>query len=451
MMIRFLTDQVSQSSCRSCFAATILAGVILWALPAVAASPPSFAHKWGNLGSGNREFDTPVSIAVDSAGNIYVVDRDNHRIQKFTPDGIYVTQWGTLGTGDGEFDTPNGLAINSSDQVYVTDTFNNRVQRFLSNGTFFGAWGFTGTGNGQFLSPRAIAIDNADQVYVTEDGFASKRVQKFTSGGAYLTQWGSIGSGDGQFISPRGIAVDDSSFVYVTDTLNDRIQKFTDTGTFVMKWGVEGGADGELSLPIGLAWCNGLLLVADSDNHRFQTFNSQGIFQFKFGTHCELGSGMGCVDPDGAGPRDLGDGQFHLPQGVAAAPNGDILVTDTGNHRVQKFVDASVVGIFDPDPTFPITQLSSFPNPTRRSSRIALRLAETASGETREYQVDIQVLDPAGRLVRRVFSGTLPSGDHLLSWDGTSDTGQPVTPSIYFIRAVVDGARVRTTKVVRLH
>ena len=55
-----------------------------------------------------------------------------NRIQKFTSDGVYLTQWGTQGTGDGQFNNPAGVAVDASGNVYVADTDNNRIQVFGS-------------------------------------------------------------------------------------------------------------------------------------------------------------------------------------------------------------------------------------------------------------------------------------------------------------------------------
>src|SRR5512136_2401329 len=58
---------------------------------------------WGDSGSGNGQFYYPQGVAVDAAGDVYVVDSGNHRIQKLAGDGTYITQWGTPGPGDGQF------------------------------------------------------------------------------------------------------------------------------------------------------------------------------------------------------------------------------------------------------------------------------------------------------------------------------------------------------------
>ena len=65
-----------------------------------------------------------------SDGSVYVVDASNHRVQKFTSEGVFVSKWGTAGTGDGQFDLPKGIAATSDGSIYVVDLRNNRIQKF---------------------------------------------------------------------------------------------------------------------------------------------------------------------------------------------------------------------------------------------------------------------------------------------------------------------------------
>ena len=78
---------------------------------------------------------------MDSAGNVYVADADNNRIQKFTKEGVFLAKWGTYGTGDGQFYDPKGVAVDSAGNVYVADAYNNRIQKFTEDGVFLTKWG----------------------------------------------------------------------------------------------------------------------------------------------------------------------------------------------------------------------------------------------------------------------------------------------------------------------
>ena len=100
-------------------------------LPALALEAPPYYHtQLGSGGSGDGEFNYPSGVTVDSSGNVYVADSNNHRIQKFDSDGVFVTKWGSKGSGDGQFQQPSGIAIDSSGNVYVADSDNHRIQKF---------------------------------------------------------------------------------------------------------------------------------------------------------------------------------------------------------------------------------------------------------------------------------------------------------------------------------
>ena len=99
-------------------------------------------------------------MAFDSAGNVYVADTLNNRIQKFDANGAYVMQWGTAGAGAGQFAAPTGIAVSAGNQVYVIDLGNSRVQRFTTSGAFQMQFGSLGVGPGQFNFPYDIAIDS---------------------------------------------------------------------------------------------------------------------------------------------------------------------------------------------------------------------------------------------------------------------------------------------------
>ncbi|MBV6342832.1 InlB B-repeat-containing protein [Candidatus Magnetobacterium casense] len=90
----------------------------------------TFVTKWGSFGAGDGQFFGPSGVAVDSAGNVYVADTNNDRIQKFDSNGTFITKWGSLGAGAGQFNTPIGVAVDSAGNVYVADFSNHRIQKF---------------------------------------------------------------------------------------------------------------------------------------------------------------------------------------------------------------------------------------------------------------------------------------------------------------------------------
>lgn len=194
-------------------------------------STGSFISQWGTFGTATGHFKYPRGLVVDNAGSaVYVVDQHNHRIQKFSLTGAFLLTWGEYDPPDGtrgdpgEFDLPTGIALDSSGNVYVVDSYNNRVQKFNSAGVFLGQWGSLGSGAGQFNYPTGIALDQTNTVYVA-DSF-NHRIQRFDASGAYLGQWGTWGNGNGQFLGPGGVAAVGAGEVYVTDIGNHRVQKF---------------------------------------------------------------------------------------------------------------------------------------------------------------------------------------------------------------------------------
>ncbi len=226
-------------------------------------------------GTGNSQFDAPFGIATDSADDIYVVDHDNNRVQKFDSDGVFITTWGSFGPSDGLFSIPQDIAVDSADNIYVVDGGSQRVQKFDSDGAFISKFGMSGTGDGQFTLPSGITIDSAGNIYVSDR--TADRIQKFSSAGAFITKWGTTGTGNGEFNMPYFLDVDSSDNVYVADNENDRVQMFTSTGGFINSFGTSGADDGQFNAPLDVAIgpTNGNAYVLDTLNNRVQVFASQ--------------------------------------------------------------------------------------------------------------------------------------------------------------------------------
>ena len=131
---------------------------------------------FGNQGSGKGQFIRPQAIACDSTGNVYVADRNNHRIQAFTAEGKFLRMFGRCGRGKGELDTPISIAVHDG-LLYVGEGYNGRVSVFTLEGQFVTSFGSMGTGPGQFGWPCGLAVDSNGVVYVCDS--KNKNVQVF--------------------------------------------------------------------------------------------------------------------------------------------------------------------------------------------------------------------------------------------------------------------------------
>ncbi|MFZ1804752.1 MAG: 6-bladed beta-propeller [Nitrospira sp.] len=300
--------------------------------------------KWGKPGRGasllhGGEFIAPMyGLCADQQGSLFVVDNGNNRVQKFDNAGNFIILWGSFGSANANFHNPTGIACDGKGDVWVVDTNNHRVQKFDGKlGGYMMKFGSRGNGEGQFNAPWGIAVDRVrGYIYVVDS--ANFRVQKFDMSGEFIMAWGSFGNGDGQFYFPRGVAVDqEDGTVYVVDMGNHRIQKF-DTSTNVLpqlltKWGGSSAAGhassalaqeaGQLRSPWGI--------TVDGAGHLYVTdTGNHRIEKFdREGNFITQWGGFG-----------NGDGQFNFPYGVAVDAKGSVFVVDSGNTRVQQFMPA---------------------------------------------------------------------------------------------------------------
>ena len=183
------------------------------------------------------EIASARSVGADAAGNVYVGDADNNRVQKFDSSGNFLRAWGkdvidpasagNTGTGfevcvagvnickagvegglGGEMKEPFGVAPDASGAVYVADRFNDRIQKFDSSGNFLSAWGkdVTAAGPGNTGTGFEVCVSGTDTCQA----------------GSHATALG------GELNLPPGVATDAAGNVYVADASNNRVQKFAD-------------------------------------------------------------------------------------------------------------------------------------------------------------------------------------------------------------------------------
>ncbi|MGA9928627.1 MAG: 6-bladed beta-propeller [Nitrososphaeraceae archaeon] len=206
-----------------------------------------FITKWGSQGNSDSQFRVPHSIAADLSNNIYVTDMTALNVKKFDSDGHFITKWGTKGTGEGQFNHPHGIVVDKLGSIYVTDMQNFNIQKFDSDGHFITKWGTKGTGDGQLKRPAGIAVDSLDNIYVSNAG--NDRIEKFDNDGKFITKWGSLGKENGHLDTPHDIAVDELGNLYVVEQGNFRVQVFSTDGKFITKWGSPGSNDNQFLDP----------------------------------------------------------------------------------------------------------------------------------------------------------------------------------------------------------
>jgi uncharacterized protein (TIGR03663 family) len=285
---------------------------------------------FGTQGSEPGQFQNPRDIAVSPDGSLYIADTMNHRIQHFSADGSLLQAWGSyadLSRGaapGGTFYEPWGVAVGPDGSVYVTDTWNHRVQRFTAEGEFISMWGFFGQGETPLAlwGPRDIAVDTQGQVFITDTG--NKRVVVYDADGNFITQFGSSGYEPGQFDEPVGVAVDDDGLVYIADTWNQRIQIMApdDSGNYIplLNWEVVAWYGESLdNKPYLAVDSSGNLYVSDPEGFRILHFTRTGTFIDYFGDY-------------GAGSNT-----FNLPTGLSVDSQDGLWVVDSANNRVMHF------------------------------------------------------------------------------------------------------------------
>src|SRR5262245_39795531 len=130
------------------------------------ASLLSPVNSFGSQGSGAGQFQSPLGVAIQaSSGNVYVVDSGNARVEKFFPDGSFISAF-----GQGQLSSPRGIATDTLGKVYVSDAGTNTVQKFDANGNFVSTIDGTGAPQGHFQSLGGVAVDQANNLWVADSG-----------------------------------------------------------------------------------------------------------------------------------------------------------------------------------------------------------------------------------------------------------------------------------------
>jgi RHS repeat-associated protein len=277
---------------------------------------------FGSTGHETGELEKPMSSAVDSSGEVLVVDDENHRVEKFSSTGSYLATYGKYGSSETEleFEHPIGIALNqSTNDVYVSDESTKHVDEFsASTGKLIRIIGKAGSKGGEFGEPQGVALDGKGHLWVVDS--ANNRIEEFNEEGIYIKTVGEKGTACGDFTKPEDVAISGET-MYVTDTGNSRVEKFTEEGKTCTEFGSAGKGSGQFKEPAGVAvGPTGHPFVVDEGNTRIEEFTATGGYLATYGAK-------------GTGPGELSE-----PTGITILSSGVMYVTDASTaNRVEKW------------------------------------------------------------------------------------------------------------------
>ena len=306
----------------------------------------------------DARFRSPSGVAVDGAGNLFVADTGNHTVRKITPSGAVTTPAGKAEMKDGspvggfadgkgsaaKFRSPRGVAVDAAGNLFVVDTDNAVLRKIVADGTvttWAGTAGTVGSTNGlgrvaRFNSPQDVAADASGNLFITDAG--NQVIRKVTPTGVVSTLTNSVS----RFTSPRGVAVDRSGNLAVSDNDAQTVTRILSSGTVTVLAGSasrHGYADGvgeaaRFNRPTGIAVDRQKnVYVTDNFTHVIRKMTPDGVVTTLAGRVWTTGL------EDGKG----GAARFNWPSGAAQDRAGNLVVADTGNHTIRKIAPDGTV------------------------------------------------------------------------------------------------------------
>ncbi len=268
---------------------------------------------FGGVGLASGSFNYPRAITVERLGTILVVDKAG-RIQRFSPDGEFLSFWRMPETTKGK---PVGLTVHADGRIFVADTHYHRVLVFDPNGNLVGHFGSRGDGDGEFQLPTDVAIDDEGFIYVSEYN-GNDRITKWSSNFEFIKAFGDTPVFGKRLNRPAALAIDRGGIIWVADACNHRIVRFTQDGKVIDAIGRRGRGLDEFRYPYDIdVREDGTVVVCEYGGDRLHWLSPDGE---SIGTW-------------GSSGRRLGE--LSGPWGAALGVDGRVYVVDSMNSRVQ--------------------------------------------------------------------------------------------------------------------
>ncbi len=218
------------------------------------------------------------SLSVDPAGFIYVADRDNNRILKFSNDGKLIKSIGGFGWEKEQFYTPLDICATSALDIFVADYNNNRIQRYDKDLNYIFSWSADENWDKQFDFgfPKSVQVSIHGDLFFL-DG-ENVRLLKINSFGEPELSFGDYSEGKGRLEDPIQLAISPLDRIFVSDRQANKIGVFDYFGNYLTEIGV-----GLLKQPTGIFYSrSNELFVADTGNLRVVIFSADGEFIFSW-------------------------------------------------------------------------------------------------------------------------------------------------------------------------
>ncbi len=181
-------------------------------------------------------FHEVADTAVDSKERVYVFNRGEHPMMVFDREGELLCSW-----GENVFKKPHGVTVGPDDTLYCVDEGDHTVKKCSVDGKVLMSLGGAGKpapyqSGFPFNRPTKVALDPRTGEFYVSDGYGNSRIHKFSPDGELLFSWGKPGTDPGEFNIVHSVSTDGEGLVYVADRENHRIQIFDPTGRFIGQW-----------------------------------------------------------------------------------------------------------------------------------------------------------------------------------------------------------------------
>lgn len=342
----------------------------------------------GSPGSSTANtLNTPSGITIDTSGNIYISDTQNHCIRRLDPSGnlTIIAGTGVAGYVNGassvaQFNGPTAIAVDVEGNLYVADTNNNairvlpRIVKRDASGNPASEYGIAGTlvgsgpeimssgiGSGILLNrPRGVAVDASGSVYISDTG--NNRICKVVSGGSLVTIAGSAsfngpltysygfihGQGtEASFNEPTALCVDLKGNIFVTDTNNNAIRRITPSGnvTTIAGSGQQSYKEGRrqqasFNKPVGICVdAYNVLYITDTGNNMVRRITNEGNVIPVVGSPLQKTGkvdGYGSIDAMRSLVPVEKRATFNSPLAICVTPSRVLYLADSMNNRIRK-------------------------------------------------------------------------------------------------------------------